>query len=543
MIHIRAFRAYIMYRSVMLAAGALMSAMLAPPVAAQDADFFERHIRPLLTNHCISCHGPMTQKSNLRLDSRAALLRGGAGGQVVKAGAPEQSRLIHAVRHAGKLRMPEVKLAERDISVLEEWVSLGLPWPDNVTLMPVDKLAEAASKHWAFQPIKRPTVPNAGHPIDAFVGARLKAARLKASPAADPRTLIRRASFDLIGLPPTPEEVAAFAKEYGETPQATYEALLDRLLASPRYGERWARHWLDVARYADNKGYVFFEDKQYPWAWTYRDYVIGAFNRDLPFDQFVKEQLAADRLKLDDPKSLAALGFLTLGGHFMNNTHDIIDDRIDVVTRGLLGLTVMCARCHDHKFDPIPQADYYSLYGVFRSCSEPLVPPRWGPAPDTEADRKLAKELADSEKKLVDFVTAKHRDLVEQARARAGEYLLAAHAARHQPPADDFMLIADKGDLNPAMITRWRSFLEETRQRRDPAWKPWHLFADFPEKEFAERSAAVVATLQQDKTVNPLVRERFAVKPSSMKEVSTRLWPVAGGDRQALARGVGQGSA
>jgi hypothetical protein len=323
-------------------------------------------------------------------------------------------------------------------------------------------------------------------------------------------------------LPPTPEEVEAFLKDSERAPQAAYEALLDRLLASPRYGERWARHWLDVARYANNKGYTFFEDKEYPWAYTYRDYVIAAFNRDLPFDRFVLEQLAADQLKLDDSKSLAALGFLTVGGHFMNNTHDIIDDRIDVVTRGLLGLTVTCARCHDHKFDPVPQADYYSIYGVFRSCNEPLVPPLLAPALETEAHQKLAKELAESEKKLVDFVTAKHRDLVEQARTRAGEYLLAAHAARNQPPADDFMLIADKGDLNPAMITRWRAFLEESRQRQDPAWKPWHLFAELPEREFAERSAAIVEALQKDRTINSLVCDRFAVKPASMKDVATR---------------------
>ncbi len=383
---------------------------------AEDSDFFERQIRPILTTHCVSCHGPKVQKSKFRVDSRESLLLGGEGGEVVKPGEPAKSRLIAAVRHSDELKMPSTKLAENEIAALEKWIALGLPWPEKVKIISPDKIAEAARKHWAFQPILRPKVPGIGNSINSFIVAGLKAAKLQPSPVADRRTLIRRASFDLLGLPPTPQEVAAF--EADRSPDA-YEKLIDRLLASPRYGERWARHWLDVARYADNKGYVFFEDKQYPWAYTYRDYVIAAFNRDLPYDRFILEQLAADQLSLDSPKTIAAMGFLTLGGHFMNNTHDIIDDRIDVVTRGLLGLTVTCARCHDHKFDPIPQADYYSLYGVFRSSQEPMVPPLWNSAPDTEAFRQVEKELGEREKKLVDFVTAKHANLVSQARTRA----------------------------------------------------------------------------------------------------------------------------
>jgi hypothetical protein len=205
---------------------------------------------------------------------------------------------------------------------------------------------------------------------------------------------------------------------------------------------------------------------------------------------------------------------VTVGGHFMGNVHDIIDDRIDVVTRGLLGLTVACARCHDHKFDPIPQADYYSLYGVFRSCTEPIVPPLWGTPPPAADARKFADELADRERKLKEFVVAKHKELVTQARTRAGDYLLAAHADRYQPPADDFMLLADKGDLNPTMIVRWRVFLERTRKRRDPTWAAWHRYADVPEADFAR-----VACRPTD---NPLVRAAFATPPTSMKEVARR---------------------
>ncbi len=201
---------------------------------------------------------------------------------------------------------------------------------------------------------------------------------------ADKRTLIRRASFDLTGLPPTAEEVEAFLAD--ESPDA-FARVVDRLLASPRYGERWGRHWLDVARYADTKGYVFQEDRRYPYAYTYRDYVIRSFNEDKPYDRFILEQVAADRLPTaDDPRTLAALGFLTVGRRFLNNQDDILDDRIDVVTRGLLGLTVACARCHDHKYDPIPTDDYYSLHGVFASSPEPaelpLIP---GDTPSPEA--------------------------------------------------------------------------------------------------------------------------------------------------------------
>ena len=354
------------------------------------------------------------------------------------------------------------------------------------------------------------------NPIDAFVMTKLSDNKLSLSPRADKRTLIRRATFDLHGLPPTPEEIEAFVKD--DAPNA-YEKLIDRLLASPRYGERWGRHWLDVARYADNKGYVFFEGKEYPWAWTYRDYVIKSLNDDKPFDRFVMEQLAADLLAPKDVEAQAALGFLTVGGHFMNNTHDIIDDRMDVITRGLMGLTVTCARCHDHKFDPIPAADYYSLYGILRSSTEPTVPPLAGPPPKEPEHQLYDAELAIREKRLVKFITDKHTNLVNGARTRVAEYLLAAHAARNQPPADDFMLLADPGDLNPSMITRWRQFLSDSKKRKHPAFLHWHALAELSEAEFAEKAPAVLKGISG---ANKLVSAAFADAPKSMKEVAER---------------------
>jgi hypothetical protein len=248
----------------------------------------------------------------------------------------------------------------------------GLPAPSA-------NLETARKTHWSYQPVQNPKPPAVKDaawcvsPIDRFVLARLEAAKVSPSPAADRRTLIRRASFDLLGVPPTEVEVEAFVAD--RSPEA-FAAVVDRLLASPLYGQRWARHWLDVARYADTKGYVGDNaDRRYPFAYTYRDYVIDAFNNDLPYDQFVIQQLAADQMELGaDKRPLAALGFLTVGRRFINNINDITDDRIDVVTRGLMGLTVQCARCHDHKYDAIPAADYYSLYGVFRGSVEPLEP-------------------------------------------------------------------------------------------------------------------------------------------------------------------------
>jgi hypothetical protein len=389
-----------------------------------------------------------------------------------------------------------------------------------------------AARHWAFQPVRNPELPAlkadmaawARTPLDRFIAAKWVAKGLTPSPPADPRALIRRVTFDLIGLPPTPEELDEFVKEWSATPQAAYENLVERLLASPHYGEHWARHWLDVARYADTKGYVFFQDASFPWAWTYRDYVIEALNADLPYDRFLREQIAADLLpSRDDKRPLRALGFLTLGGRFMNNQHDILDDRIDVVTRGLLGLTVSCARCHDHKFDPVPTKDYYALYAVFAACAEPEVPPLYEPPPKTAEYEKFAKELSTREGKLRAFLERKRADLKRTARERVGEYLLAAHRLRDRPRTDDFMLIADGNDLNPKMIVRYQAFLERRQKQPDPVFAAWHAFAALPDAEFAGKAKALAAELGRRTDVNPVLANAFLLQaPVSMDDVARR---------------------
>jgi hypothetical protein len=495
------------------------------PLTPAEADF-ERHVRPVLVEHCQRCHGAKKQMGGLRLDSRETLLKGGDNGPAVVPGKPDNSRLIQAVRQSGELKMPpKSKLPAPAVAALEAWVKAGAPWP---ATRPVSATSEEWKRHWAFLPV-RPASPPAvkesdwtRNPIDRFILAKLQAKGLAPSPEADRRTIIRRLSFDLVGLPPAPEEVDAFV---ADTRPHAYERLVDRLLASPRHGERWARYWLDVARYADTKGYVFFEEANYPWGWTYRDYLIESFNEDRPWDRMILEQLAADLLPPGkDQRPLRALGFVTLGGHFMNNPHDILDDRIDVVTRGLLGLTVSCARCHDHKFDPIPTADYYSLYGVFASSTEPAVPPEYDPPPGTPVYAAFQKELAKREKALADFLAGKFDQLRTSARSRADEYLLAAHARRGQPRADEFMLIADGNDLNPAMILRWQAYLERTGRSHHRVWAPWHALAALTEKEFAARAKDVLARLAGDRTrpVNPLVLKALAAPPASMKDVAGR---------------------
>jgi hypothetical protein len=399
------------------------AAATSPSITVQQAEFFETRVRPVHAEKCYSCHSAEKQRGGLRLDSRPNLLKGTEDGPVIVPGQPDKSPLIRAIGQSGEIKMPpKGRLAQQAIDDLTTWVKMGAPWPENALAgrPTIAAHGAAAQKHWAFQPVRQPQVPHVEHetwvatPVDAFILAHLEARGLGPAAAADRRTLLRRATFDLIGLPPTAEEIEAF--EADPSPDA-FARVVDRLLASPRYGERWARHWLDVARYADTKGYVFTEERRFPYAYTYRDYVIRAFNQDLPYDQFILQQLAADGLALgDDTAPLAAMGFLTLGRRFLNNVHDIIDDRIDVVCRGLMGLTVACARCHDHKYDPIPQKDYYSLYGVFASSMEPKDLPLVGVPENTPAYLAYEKELKARELAVSKFKEAHKTELASRNR-------------------------------------------------------------------------------------------------------------------------------
>lgn len=341
-------------------------------------DHFESKIRPILADHCYACHSAQATplEGGLRLDTNQGRSNGGNSGPVIVPGDPAQSLLFRAVSREESVAAmpPDEPLDPATVEILRAWIESGaVATPDSTDMNMSLSVSRSPSGHWAFRAPTRPEIPSddfggwARTDLDRLVAGRLRERGLAPSPDAPPGILVRRLYFDLLGLPPSAEDLERFAESPSDE---AYSALVERLLAMPQYGERWARYWLDVARYADTKGYVFTEDRNYPNAYKYRDWVIHALNADMPYDEFIKMQLAADLIAPEKPESWVALGFLTLGRRFLNNPQDIIDDRIDVTCRGLLGLTVACARCHDHKYDPIPTADYYSLHGVFASSQE-----------------------------------------------------------------------------------------------------------------------------------------------------------------------------
>ena len=445
---------------VTLFAVAPVRARAAEP-SAEAVEFFEKKVRPLLVEHCTRCHGDKKQQAELRLDTAEGLLKGSDGGPVVVPGDPDASQLIRSVRRVGDYAMPPNKpMAAADVEVLTQWVKTGAAFPKAGTTQA--KPADAGT-HWAFQPIRDPQppatkMPAGPNPIDAFIQAKLDAADLTMAAPASREVLLRRAYYDLIGLPPTAAQVQAFVAD--SSPRA-FETVVEELLASPHYGERWGRYWLDLARYADTKGYVFQENIAYPYAYTFRDYVVRSLNEDKPYDRFVTEQLAADQLPPgDDKRPLAAMGFLTVGRRFSNNSHDIIDDRIDVVTRGLMGLTVQCARCHDHKFDPVGIGDYYSLYAVFAASQEPKELPLIGVAERTPEVAKFEAEVQTRERVIDEFKVKRHAEIVAELRtpASAKKYFDAARTLQGKPAAA-VQAVARDQQLRPAALTRAVAFL------------------------------------------------------------------------------------
>jgi mono/diheme cytochrome c family protein len=509
-------------------------ALGAADVDQAGMEFFENKIRPVLAEHCYSCHSQKADslKAGLYLDTRDGLLKGGDSGPAIVPGDPEQSLLIKAIRYtSAELQMPpkNKKLAPEQIADFEGWVRMGAPDPRTEENAALIAREDKKQNHWAFQPVRMPELPRLDdanwvkNGVDAFVLAKLRENGLKPSAAADKRTLLRRASFGLTGLPPNAEEMREFLDDPSDR---AWENAIDRLLASPHYGERWARHWLDVARYADTKGYVFEEERRYPYSYTYRDYVIRALNEDLPYDRFIVEQIAADLLPLgEDKRPLAAMGFLTLGRRFLNNQADIIDDRIDVVTRGTMGLTVACARCHDHKYDPIPTADYYSLYGVFASSSEPRDKPLLGDSalpkqfPAYEIERK--KRVQEQE----EYRVAEFAKVRKELRARAAEYMLAARDAENMSERADLEKLARERKLHPGTVRKWKDYLAERKKsEHDPIFAPWFAFAGLSETNFAAEAKVALNRLASTgaNPLNPLVSKAFSEAPESMKQVSER---------------------
>ncbi len=459
---------------------------------AADLKFFETKVRPLLATKCHSCH-TATEMGGLRLDSRERIMQGGSRGPAVVAGDAGESLLIKAVRRVDEhLKMPPSEaLSTDDIAVLEEWIAAGVQWPEvTVAEAPAAKLSPEARNFWSFQPVHRPAVPNntSANPIDRFVTARLDDAGLEPAPAAEKRTLIRRVTFTLLGLPPTPEETSAFLAD--ESDQA-YAKLVDRLLDSPHYGERMARHWLDLARYADGQS-AAYADTPLPNAWRYRDWVVEAFNTDLPYDEFVVSQLAADLL--EEPKlgdHLPALGFHSL--------RDKDDDRVDVTGRALLGLTIGCAQCHDHKFDPIPQSDFYALQGIFSSTNaynHPLAPA------DQVADYNQAKKRVSDQKARVDIFIEQQRDqLIDVMMERTADYLVAYFRVTKE--SLELSRAAEPSDLDLQTLDRWLAYLR-SGPREHPYLSDWDTLiaagGSLEEaREKAEEFEAVLVSIHREK--------------------------------------------
>ena len=418
-------------------------------------EFFEKKIQPIFKETCYKCHSVEAGKSkgDLTLDTREGLLKGGKYGAVVKPGDPDKSPLIVAVGYKDPdLQMPPKgeKLSPAQVADLTAWVKMGAPDPRKAASKAISAklsgLTDNARSHWAYQPVKKSAIPTAlknrgwlengafpkgqFNPVDAFVLQKIEEKGMVPSPMASKETLLRRATYDLIGLPPSPDELRDFMLD---TSPSAFVKVIDRLLASQHYGERWGRYWLDSARYSDtiggDGGNNNMTDYRYPYAWTYRDWVIKAINTDMPYDQFVSQQLAADLIPKNAPENLAALGFLTVGERFGNN-NDVINDRIDVVSKGFLAMTVTCARCHDHMFDPIPTKDYYAMHGIFASIMEPSEKPVISPPAKKALVEDFEKQMKGFEQENRDRfykIVGEYDGMFAQ---KAAVYIMASHKNR-----------------------------------------------------------------------------------------------------------------
>jgi hypothetical protein len=474
----------------------LVPAAEAAGATPDGVEFFEKKVRPVLAEHCYRCHSAQAKKpkGSLRLDSRAALLKGGDNGPALVPGRPERSRLIDAVRYTNvDLHMPpRGKLPEQTITDLTAWVRMGAPWPGEGTAAAVAvkdfDLQARKRQHWAWQPV-RPQTPTAVRdaawpcsPVDRFILAKLEEKGLRPAPPVDRLTLLRRLCFDITGLPPTPEQVEAFARD--EAPDA-YERLVDRLLASPHFGERWGRHWLDLVRYAETRGHEY--DFIIPNAYQYRDYVIRAFNADVPHNQFVIEHIAGDLLdrpRLDPTtganESVLGTGFWFLGEEvhspvdIRQDEADRFDNRIDVMGKAFLGLTVACARCHDHKFDAISSRDYYGLFAFLESSSYRQV--RFD---SLEHNRRVAEGLARLRGRCRPPLQRALTGVLRPGLARLADYLLAAREVTLAEPANRAKVeeIAHSRGLSADVLERWLACLHDAAREEDDPLHAWALVA------------------------------------------------------------------
>jgi hypothetical protein len=521
-----------MRRTSVVLLGGLAVLGYAGRAAAQSSDhdqagteLFEKKIRPVLATRCYVCHSASSPKvqGGLWLDTRDGLRKGGNSGSPIVPGDPDASLLIKALRHTDQaLKMPPGKpLKSEIVADFEQWIRMGAPDPrTGKQTTSRDLISSKAREFWSFQKPKMPNVPVVADngrvrtPVDNFILAKLQEAKLTMSAEADKRTLIRRATYDLTGLPPSSFEIADFLNDKSS---GAFEKVVDRLLASPHYGEQWGRHWMDVSRYADTRD----RGSRFAFAYTYRDWVIRALNEDMPYNDFVRKQVAADRMDLKDKRDLAALGFITLGRSVPKGEHDMIDDRIDAITRGLLGLTVTCARCHDHKFDPIPTRDYYSFYGIVANSKEPIEYPLVGKEDENSPLVLQYREGMAKRLKAIDaFKVKRHAELVAEFRLATWmeRYLVAAQQGSKMSNTELEKLSRER-DYNLFVLHRWRDYLNRTREEHDGVFAAWHAFAAIPSDRFAAQAPGVLQGLPSN--ANAEVVKAFTAKPpASMEDVA-----------------------
>lgn len=465
---------------------------------SQKLEFFENHIRPFLIEHCIECHSTADPNGGLRLDSRSGWMAGGDSGSAIEPGDAYHSRLITAIRYDDpNLQMPPSgPLPKAEVKLLEQWIADGAFDPRELAAenpsaqkRPTGMSPDEGRQFWSFQPVQQPTVPDLQadpwirNPIDAFVREQTNSNNLTPAPESDRSTQIRRITYNLIGLPPTPAQLTAFL---ADTRPDAYERLVDALLDSPQYGERWGRHWLDVARYADSNG--LDENLAFGTAWRYRDYVINSFNSDKPFDQFIVEQIAGDLLPTINQETKTATGFLVLGAKVLAEpdreklTMDTIDEQVDTVGKAFLGLTLGCARCHDHKFDPILQSDYYALAVIFKSTktfgdTNFGAIKHWHEHPfATEAERQeiaqVKNEIAAKKAAANSFKSQAMAKVRTTAQANAANYLAASALIPAGASLVEVSKVADQFQLHPRILHHCRTHLDFNRGQ--PFFAQWH---------------------------------------------------------------------
>ncbi|MFO0903993.1 MAG: PSD1 and planctomycete cytochrome C domain-containing protein [Pirellulales bacterium] len=503
----------------------------ADPPSPEQLEFFERQVRPLLVQHCYACHAKGQKKGGLTLDSRAALLAGGDSGPALAVDRLEASLLLEAVRYEGGVQMPPSgKLTAQEIDVLKRWVLQGAPWPPEKMgggdIRESGTIDDSDRRFWSFVPPQRAPFPSVADAawsrtgIDPFIAVRREAEKLPVAPDADRRTLARRLSLDLVGLPLSLEETEAFLADDGPDSVAR---LVDRLLASPRHGERWARHWLDIARFGEDQAHTF-QARTYPEGYRYRDWIVSAFNGDLPYDQFVRRQIAGDLLRsADDRESLPALGFFALGPVYYADAGcapkalaDEWDDRVDTLSRGFLGLTVACARCHDHKFDPITMRDYYALAGIFASSNYQELPL----VPQADVDRFNAAQAAakEQEKAVNELRQSLARQVAEDNVSLVARSLVASWTLVNRRKSDARFPLAEAAQaeqLREPLVDAWVKYLSGDQWPSKPLLAPWKEFLastdathDLAGNEAIRAQARLAAQAVQDRLSTALARRR-----------------------------------